>query len=88
MEKSENIYTIPGSFGWDDVGNWLALERVNRTNENGNMVQGDVITIGTKDSIIVGSKKLIAAVGLKDLVIVDTDDALLICAKDTTQDVK
>jgi mannose-1-phosphate guanylyltransferase len=88
MEKSENIYTIPGSFGWDDVGSWLALERVNKTSESGNMVQGDVITIGTKDSIIVGNKKLIATVGLEDIVIVDTDDALLVCAKDSTQDVK
>jgi len=88
MEKASNIYTIPGSFGWDDAGSWLALERINNTNENGNMVQGDVITISTKDSIIVGDKKLIAAVGLKDIVIVDTPDALLICAKDATQDVK
>jgi mannose-1-phosphate guanylyltransferase len=88
MEKSENIYTIPGSFGWDDVGNWLAFERVNKTNESGNTVQGDVITINTKDSIIVGEERLIAAVGLKDVVVVDTNDAVLICAKDTTQDVK
>lgn len=88
MEKSQNIYTIPGSFGWDDVGSWLALERVNKTNENGNMVQGDAITINTKNSIIVGDKKLIAAVGLDDVVIVDTEDAILICAKSATQDVK
>jgi len=88
MERSNNIYTIPGSFGWDDVGSWLALERVSKTNESGNMVQGDVITINTKDSIIVGGKKLIATVGLDDLVIVDTDDAILICAKDSTHDVK
>lgn len=88
MERATHIYTIPGNFGWDDVGSWLALERINRTNENGNMVQGDVITIGTRDSIIVGGKKLIAAVGLEDVVIVDTEDAILICAKDATQDVK
>ena len=88
MERSERIYTIPGSFGWDDVGNWLALERINKTNDSGNMVRGDVITIDTKDSIIMGEKKLIAVVGLEDVVIVDTDDALLICAKDATQDVK
>ena len=88
MEHAENIYTIPGNFGWDDVGSWLALERVNRTNDNGNMVQGDVITVDTENSIIVGNKKLIAAVGLEDMVIIDTDDAILICAKGATQDVK
>jgi mannose-1-phosphate guanylyltransferase len=88
MEHAENIYTIPGNFGWDDVGSWLALERINKTNDSGNIVQGDVITIGTKDSIIIGNKKLIATVGLEDVVIVDTEDAILICAKNATQDVK
>ena len=88
MERAAPIYTIPGNFGWDDVGNWPALARVNKTNESGNMVRGDVITIDTKDSIIIGGKKLIAAVGIEDMVIVDTDDAILICAKDSTQDVK
>lgn len=88
MEQASDIYTIPGNFGWDDVGNWLAMERINQTNEFGNMVQGDVVTIDTKNTIICGSKKLIAAVGLEDLVIVDTEDALLICEKGHTQEVK
>lgn len=88
MEKADSIYTIPGNFGWDDVGNWLALERINPTNEFGNMVKGDVISIGTKNTTVVGNKKLIATVGIENLVIVDTDDAILVCAKDSTQDVK
>lgn len=88
MEKAEDIYTIPGSFGWDDVGSWLALERVNRTNELGNAVSGDVVTIDTTDTIIRGGKRMIAAVGLEDLVVVDTEDALLICAKDSTAKIK
>ena len=88
LEKAENIYTIPGTFGWDDVGSWLSLERINRTNEFGNMVQGDVVTIKTKNTTIVGGSKLIAAVGLEDMVIVDTEDALLVCAKDAAQDIK
>ncbi len=88
MEKASEVYTIPGNFGWDDVGSWLALERVNKTNEYGNMIQGDVISVNTKNTIVCGAKKLIATVGIEDLVVVDTDDALLICAKDSTQDVK
>lgn len=88
MEKAEDIYTIPGSFGWDDVGNWLALERFNKTNEYGNMVQGDVVSIDTKNSTVIGGKRLIATVGVEDLIIVDTDDALLVCSKDNTQGVK
>lgn len=88
MEKAKDIYTIPGNFGWDDVGSWLAVERINYTNEYGNVVKGDVISIKTKNTTIIGGKKLIATVGLEDIVIVDTDDALLVCAKDSTQDIK
>lgn len=88
MEKASKVYTIPGNFGWDDVGSWLALERVNKTNEYGNMIQGDVISINTRNTIVCGGKKLIATVGVENLVVVDTDDATLICAKDSTQDVK
>ena len=88
MEKAEDIYTLPGSFGWDDVGNWLAVERINPTNDLGNYVEGDVITIGTEHSTICGGKRLIAAVGVENIIVVDTDDAVLICAKDHTQDVK
>lgn len=88
MEKADNIYTIPGNFGWDDVGNWLAMERINPTNEFGNMVRGDVISINTKNTTVIGGKRLIATVGIDNLVVVDTEDAVLICAKDSTQDVK
>lgn len=88
MEKAKDIYTIPGNFGWDDVGSWLAVERINHTNEYGNVVKGDVISINTKNSTIIGGKKLIATVGLEDIVVVDTNDAILICSKDSTQDIK
>ncbi len=88
MEHAKDIYTIPGNFGWDDVGSWLALERINPTNEFGNMVEGDVISIDTRRSTIIGGNKLIATVGIEDIVIVDTEDALLICSKDSTQDIK
>lgn len=88
MEKSANIYTIPGTFGWDDVGSWLAVERIKKSNEYGNIVDGNIVTINTKNCIIQGGKKLIATIGLEDLVIVDTDDATLICEKDSTADIK
>ena len=88
MEKAKNIYVIPGNFGWDDVGSWLSLERINNTNQDGNIISGNVVTVKTKNSIIQGSKKLIATIGLEDIIIVDTDDALLICNKDNTQEVK
>ncbi len=88
MEKASNIYIIPGTFGWDDVGSWLAIERIKRTNESGNVVNGNVITVNTHKCIIQGETKLIAAVGLEDLIVVDTEDATLICAKDNAGDIK
>lgn len=81
MEKAGHIYTIPGTFGWDDVGSWLAVERIKKTNEDGNVVSGNVITVDTQNCIIQGKNKLIASVGLRDLIIVDTEDAILICEK-------
>lgn len=88
MEKADDIYTIPGSFGWDDVGNWLAVERINETDDSNNYIEGNVISIGSQRATICGGKRLIAAVGVEDIIIVDTDDAVLICSKNNTQDVK
>ncbi len=88
MEKADHIFTIPGTFGWDDVGSWLAVERIRKTNESGNVVDGNIITINTHNCIIQGGKKLIATVGLEDLIVVDTNDATLICAKDSAGDIK
>jgi len=88
MEKAEDIYILPGTFGWDDVGSWLAVERIKKTNEFGNVVNGNIITVNTRDCIIQGGKKLIATVGLEDLIVVDTEDATLICAKDSAGDIK
>lgn len=88
MEKANNIYILTGSFGWDDVGSWLAVERIKTSNEFGNVINGNVVTVNTKNSIIQGGEKLIATVGLQDVIVVDTDDALLICAKDSAGDIK
>ena len=88
MEKANDIYTIPGAFGWDDVGSWLAVQRIRTTNEFGNVVRGNVITVNSKNCIIEGSQKLIATIGLEDLVIVDSEDAILICEKKSTGDIK
>lgn len=88
MEKADNIYILPGTFGWDDVGSWLAVERINKTNELGNVVAGNIITVDTKNCIIQGGQKLIALVGIENLIVIDTEDATLICAKDSAGDIK
>lgn len=88
MEKAAHICTIPGSFGWDDVGSWLALERINHTDCDGNVLSGDVVSIDNKGCTISANDRLVAALGLHGLVIVDTPDALLVCNKNSTQDIK
>lgn len=88
MEKASNIYILPGTFGWDDVGSWLAVGRIRDVNDEGNVVSGNVITVGTTNCIIEGNEKLIATVGLEDIIIVDTTDATLICDKNSAGDIK
>ncbi len=88
MEKAQDIYTIPGSFGWDDVGSWLALERINPTDGEGNMFSGDIVSVDTRNCTVCGGKRTVAVLGLEDMVIVDTPDALLVCDKNSTQDIK
>lgn len=88
MEKADDIYILPGTFGWDDVGSWLAVERIKKTNEFGNVVDGNIITVNTHNCVIQGSHKLIATVGMEDMIVVDTEDATLICSKDHAGDIK
>ena len=77
MEKADDIYTLAGNFGWDDVGSWLAVGRIKENNEDGNVVNGNVVTVNTKNCVIEGADKLIATVGLRDMIVVDTKDATL-----------
>lgn len=88
MEKASDIYLIPGNFGWDDVGSWLAVERVRGTDDHGNTLSGNVVTVDTEHCTIEGHKRLITTVGLKDLIIVDTEDALLVADKMVAGDIK
>lgn len=88
MEKAKNVYVVPGDFGWDDVGSWTSIERLYEKDENGNVIKGNVVSVDTKKCIITGSDKLIATLGIEDVIVVDTEDALLICSKDKAQNVK
>ncbi|MCR4807522.1 MAG: NTP transferase domain-containing protein [Lachnospiraceae bacterium] len=88
MEKAGSIYTLPGDFGWDDVGSWLAVERVGNTDRKGNLISGNVVETGTDNCTIQAGDKLIAAVGIRDTIVIDTEDATLICDKGSTADIK
>jgi mannose-1-phosphate guanylyltransferase len=88
LEKADSIFVIPGSFGWDDVGSWLAVGRLQKEDADGSIVAGDVITVNSKNCIIQGEGKLIAAVGLENIIVVDTKDAILICDKEHAGEIK
>ena len=88
MEKADSIYILPGDFGWDDVGSWLAVGRIKKNDENNNVINGNVVAVNTENCVIEGGKKIIATVGLRDMVVVDTDDATLITTKENAGEIK
>jgi mannose-1-phosphate guanylyltransferase len=88
MEGAQKVAVIPVDIGWSDIGSWSSLMDVMSTDEEGNVVIGDHIGIDTRNSLIRGSGKLIATVGVKDLVVVDTPDAIFISPMERVQEVK
>jgi mannose-1-phosphate guanylyltransferase len=89
MERAEKVAVVPFDVGWNDVGSWAAIHEINQTDENGNVIlKTEHIGVDTKGTLIQGNGRLIATIGLEDIVIVDSDDALLVCAKDKVQDIK
>ena len=88
MEKARNAVILRGDFGWSDVGSWDALWEVSPKNGKGNAVRGHVIDIDSRNCLVYSPGKPVALVDVEDLVIVETDDALLICKRGASQDVK
>lgn len=88
LEKAGDVVVIPCSFGWSDVGSWVSLGEVYQEDENGNIVLCPFVGIDMKNSIVVAEQKLVAAIGLENMIIVDTPDALLLCPKERAQEVK
>jgi mannose-1-phosphate guanylyltransferase len=88
MERTDKAAVIPVEIGWSDIGSWATLHDLLPKNPEGNVVRGHHIGYDTHNSLIYSNGKLIATVGLRDLVIVETDDAILICPKERAQDVK
>jgi mannose-1-phosphate guanylyltransferase/mannose-1-phosphate guanylyltransferase/mannose-6-phosphate isomerase len=88
MEKTDKGVVIPLDAGWNDVGSWSALWDVTDKDSFGNAICGDVLTVDTRNSFIHAQSKLVAVVGVHDLVVVETDDAVMIAPKDRVQEVK
>jgi mannose-1-phosphate guanylyltransferase len=88
MEKTQEGVVVPLDAGWSDIGSWSALWKIGDKDEQGNVCKGDVLALGTHNSLIHAEHKLVATLGVDDLVIVEKKDAVLVAHKDRVQDVK
>jgi mannose-1-phosphate guanylyltransferase / mannose-6-phosphate isomerase len=88
MEKSANVMVVPCDIGWSDVGSWDAVYELGAKDADGNVVKADAVMIDAKNNLLMGGKRLVAAIGVEDLCIVDTPDALLVARRDQAQQVK
>lgn len=90
MEQAENVYVVPGSFGWNDVGSWKAYYDLQEKDEEGNVIHSDNATLTDAQNNLLhsDSAKMVALVGVEDLAVVETDDAILVCNLNEAQGVK
>ena len=88
MEQAQTVYVVPGTFEWNDVGDWRAVYDLSAKDELGNVIDGDIITQDSSRCYVQGSDRLVVLVGMHDTVVVDTDDAVLVCNRENTQQVK
>ncbi|MGA9667135.1 MAG: mannose-1-phosphate guanylyltransferase/mannose-6-phosphate isomerase [Gallionella sp.] len=88
LEKSSRVSLVPCDIGWNDVGSWQAVHEIAAKDENGNAFQGNVIAVDCRNSLIRAEKRLVAAIGVEDLCVIETADAVLISRSDQTQRVR
>ena len=88
MEKAKGLLVCPGRFGWSDVGAWSSQLEVWKRDDRGNAAKGETLALESEGCLVHNPDKLTALIGVKDLIIVNTEDALLICRKDRDQKVK
>lgn len=88
LEKSKGIHAVRGFFDWDDIGSINALSKTFTTDSDGNSIKGSHVGIATKNSVIVGDDTLITTIGIENMIIASTKDAILICSRDKAQDIK
>lgn len=88
MERAHNVFVVPGSFGWSDVGDWQAVYDQSEKDQHGNAVHGEVLLEGSSRCYVQALDKLIVLIGMQDTVVVESSDAILICKRDKSQKVK
>lgn len=88
MEKAQRRAVVPVSCGWSDIGSWQAISELYESDALGNRVRGEAVLVDSRNTFVQGEQRLVAAVGVDNLVIVDTGDAVLVASRDRAQDVK
>jgi mannose-1-phosphate guanylyltransferase len=88
MEKSDRVFMLVGDFGWNDVGSWEAVYQLEPKDEQGNCLTGTVMVLDSEGCLVHSPYKVVGLIGMNDLVVVDTPDALLICPRERAQEVK
>ena len=88
MERADNTAVVASDFGWSDIGSWKAISELYESDKAGNRIKGKAVLVGSTDCFVQGGDRVIAAVGVKNLIIVDTGDAVLVADRHQAQDVK
>lgn len=88
MEQADNVLVMEGDYGWSDVGSFDALDTVYQADEQGNIAIGDSLLLDSTDCIVRSEEKMIALIGVENLIVVESEDAILVCKKETAQDAK
>jgi mannose-1-phosphate guanylyltransferase/mannose-6-phosphate isomerase len=88
MEKAKKVAVIEAGFSWSDLGSWESIYKVREKDRNGNAVEGNVIALDTQNSLLISKKGILAAIGLKDLVVVKTGDSVLVAPRNRVQETK
>jgi mannose-1-phosphate guanylyltransferase/mannose-6-phosphate isomerase len=88
MEKTDRLLLVPAAFDWADIGNWAELGALVHADPHGNSVEGQAVLVDTTGSLVFGDRRLVAAIGLEDMIIVDSEDALLVVPRSRAQDVR
>ena len=88
MERADNVLVIPGDFGWNDIGSLDMLYLMKETDQNGNIRYGETLCENSRNCIVYGTDKLVATVGLEDMIVVQTEDVVLVCPRERAQEVK
>jgi len=88
MEKSDRVAVIPARFGWSDIGSWAEIFAVLPRDKDGNATQGEHLSLGSRDTLVISTSRPVATIGLTDIVVIETPDVVLVCPRDKAQAVK